>query len=230
MILQSENPIRMVCEFKGAKLSIIIVLGLVHQRVSQEWLERNTGYTDKTISQALAYLEEHGFTDHTNAGWQLTNESARQLVMPLELEEENPTEQEWADDSKIIDVDQTEDSNPSRNYSDSLTTTINNIDLIDSVVVDSNNNTKTRKNSDFEANLEEFKRLGIGRNKRTEALAMMEHVNPQYVCAHLKGLKKKDSKGLAIMRMEQGEDPPERSIEDMSDEEKRAKYAEWEQY
>jgi len=72
--------------------------------------------------------------------------------------------------------------------------------------------------------------LGIGRNKRTEALAIMEHVNPQYICAHLKGLKKKDSKGLAIMRMEQGEDPPERSIEDMSDEEKRAKYAEWEQY
>jgi len=114
MILQSENPIRMVCEFKGAKLSIIIVLGLVHQRVSQEWLERNTGYTDKTISQALAYLEEHGFTDHTNAGWQLTSEKARQLVMPLELEEENSTEQEKKGNVVIIDADQDENFNPSR--------------------------------------------------------------------------------------------------------------------
>ena len=120
MILQGENPIRMVCEFKGAKLSIIIVLGLVHQRVSQEWLERNTGYTDKTISQALAYLEEYGFTDHTNAGWQLTSEKARQLVMPLELEEENPTEQEKEDNVVIIDADQDENFNPSRNNSDSL--------------------------------------------------------------------------------------------------------------
>ena len=222
MILQSENPIRMVRELKGAGLSIVIALGLVNQRVSQEWLERSTAYTDKTVSQALTYLEEIGYVDHTGSGWRLINNRARQLVMPLMLEEENPPDPEPEEDPEIKDT--------SRNNSDSLTTTINNIDLIDSVVVDSNNNTKTRKNSDFEANLEEFKRLGIGRNKRTEALAMMEHVNPQYVCAHLKGLKKKDSKGLAIMRMEQGEDPPERSIEDMSDEEKRAKYAEWEQY
>jgi len=230
MILQSENPIRMVCEFKGAKLSIIIVLGLVHQRVSQEWLERNTGYTDKTISQALAYLEEYGFTDHTNAGWQLTSEKARQLVMPLELEEENTTEQEKEDNVVIIDADQDKNVNPSRNYSDSLTTTtLSNKDLIDSVVVDSSNNARSRNYSDFEDNLEEFKRLGVGKNKRTEALARMKHVNPEYIRAHLKGLKKKDSKGLAILRMEQGEDAPERSIDDLTPEERRAKYAEWEQ-
>jgi len=230
MILQSDNPIRMVCEFKGAKLSIIIVLGLVHQRVSQEWLERNTGYTDKTISQALAYLEEHGFMDHTNAGWQLTSEKARQLVMPLELEEENLTEQEKEGNVVIIDADHEENFNSSRNNSDSLTTTIlSNKDLIDSVVVDSSNNVRSRKNSDFENNLEEFKRLGVGKNRRTEALARMKHINPEYIRAHLKGLKKKDSKGLAIMRMEQGEDAPERSIDDLTPEERRAKYAEWEQ-
>lgn len=61
MILQSDNPIRMVRELKGAPLSIVMVLSLVHQRVTQEFLERATGYTDKPVSQALAL---HGFQVH----------------------------------------------------------------------------------------------------------------------------------------------------------------------
>jgi len=229
MILQSDNPIRMVRELKGAGLSIVIALGLVNQRVSQEWLERATGYTDKTVSQALQYLEENGLADHTGSGWQLSSNKARQLVMPLELEDENPPEPEQDCANEIIDHDQDENIAESRNNSDSLTTTIlNNIDVIDSVVVDSSNDAKKRKNSDFEANLEEFKLFGIGKNKRTEALARMEHINPQYIRAHLKALKKKDSKGLAIMRMEQGEEAPESSHE-ITDDEKRSKYREWEQ-
>jgi hypothetical protein len=222
MILQSENPIRMVRELKGAPLSILMVLSLVHQRVTQEYLERATGYTDKPVSQALAYMQEIGLADHTNAGWQLIEEMVKQLPLPLTLDEKIESEDQpiEVDNSTIM----------SRNISDSLTTTtLSNKDLIDSVVVDSSNNARSRNNSDFEGNLEEFKRLGVGKNKRTEALARMKHVNPEYIRAHLKGLKKKDSKGLAIMRMEQGEDAPERSINDLTPEERRAKYAEWEQ-
>jgi hypothetical protein len=220
MILQSENPIRMVRELKGAPLSILMVLNLVHQRVTQEYLERATGYTDKPVSQALAYMQEIGLADHTNAGWQLIKANMMQLPLPLELEEESKSED-------IVD-EIPEIESPSRNISDSLiTTTLNNNDLIDSVVV-SNNNTESRNNSDFETNLEEFKQQGIAKNKRTEALARMKHVNPVYIRAHLKGLKKTDSKGLAIMRMEQGEEAPERTKDMLSPEEIRAKYAEWE--
>src|SRR4030042_2168061 len=215
MILQSENPIRMVRELKGAPLSILMVLSLVHQRVTQEYLERATGYTDKPVSQALAYMQEIGLADHNNAGWQLIKQNVMQLPLPLELEEKSKSED-------IVDeIPEIEDM--SRNISDSLiTTTLNNNDLIDSVVVISNN-AETRNNSDFEANLEEFKHHGIAKNRRTEALARMKHVNPGYIRAHLKGLKKKDSKGLAIMRMEQGEEAAEITRK-LTPDQKRARY------
>src|SRR4030042_1975848 len=228
MILQSENPIRMVRELKGAPLSILMVLSLVHQRVTQEYLERATGYTDKPVSQALAYMQEIGLADHTNAGWQLIKANVMQLPLPLALEDETPSQPPPTSPnfqkSEIMGGD-----DMSRNISDSLTTTtLNNNDLIDSVVVVSNN-TENRKNSDFESNLEEFKQQGMGVNKRTEALARMNHVNPGYIRAHLKGLKKKDSKGLAIMRMEQGEEAPERTIDMLSPKERIAKYGECEE-
>jgi hypothetical protein len=158
--------------------------------------------------------------DHINSGWQLIKQIRMEFPVPLELEEDV--------ESEDIAAEISENVNTSRNNSDSLiTTTLNNKDLIDSVVVISNN-AKSRNYSDFEANLKEFKQQGIARNRRTEALARMKHVNPEYICAHMKGLKRKDSKGLAIMRMEQGEEAPERTKDMLSPEEIRAKYAEWE--
>ena len=58
--MQVENPIRLVRELKGAPISIILVLSFSTVRVTQEWIERATGYTDKPVSQALAYLREIG--------------------------------------------------------------------------------------------------------------------------------------------------------------------------
>src|SRR4030042_2669794 len=112
MILQSENPIRMVRELKGAPLSILMVLSLVHQRVTQEYLERATGYTDKPVSQALAYMQEIGLADHNNTGWQLIQQNVMQLPLPLKLEEESKSED-------IVDeISETEITG--RNISDSL--------------------------------------------------------------------------------------------------------------
>src|SRR4030066_2404251 len=88
MILQSDNPIRMVRELKGAPLSIIMVLSRVSQRVTQEYLERSTGYTDKPVSQALQYLQEVGLADHTQSGWQLVEENAKQLPLALQIDKE----------------------------------------------------------------------------------------------------------------------------------------------
>ncbi len=86
-IFEVDNPVRMVRELKGAPLSIVLVLSLVHQRVTQEYLERATGYTDKPVSQALAYLQEVGLADHTSAGWQLIEQAVKQLPLPLALDE-----------------------------------------------------------------------------------------------------------------------------------------------
>jgi hypothetical protein len=75
-----ENPFRLIHELKGAPLAVLITLSLVRQPVTKEWLERTTGYTDKPVSQALAYLTENGLALGTHAGWQLT-ESARGLPL-----------------------------------------------------------------------------------------------------------------------------------------------------
>jgi hypothetical protein len=75
-----ENPFRLIHELKGAPLAILITLSLVRQPVTKEWLERTTGYTDKPVSQALAYLTENGLALGTQTGWQLT-ESARELPL-----------------------------------------------------------------------------------------------------------------------------------------------------
>ncbi len=129
MILQSDNPVRMVRELKGAPLSILFLLGFVKQPVSQEWLERNSGYTDKPVSQALQYLQEHGLVMHSSGGW-IASSNAQQLVMGLEIEEENEEENNPVTD--LPDQHQ-EQSVLSRNNSDSVNY------LSKEVVVDINN-------------------------------------------------------------------------------------------
>jgi hypothetical protein len=57
------------------------------QRVTQEWLERSTGYTDKPVSQALAYLREVGLVDQAAGGWQLVKERMMQLPLVMQSEE-----------------------------------------------------------------------------------------------------------------------------------------------
>jgi hypothetical protein len=141
MIIQSENPIRMVRELKGAPLSIVMVLSLVHQRVTQEYLERATGYTDKPVSQALAYLQEVGLADHIQAGWQLIKENAKQLPLTMQIDSANMQtlqgkEAEIHEESDVIE----EPNKMSRNNSDSLNY------LSKEVVVDININNKSTTN------------------------------------------------------------------------------------
>jgi hypothetical protein len=143
MIIQSENPIRMVRELKGAPLSIVMVLSLVTQRVTQEFLERATGYTDKPVSQALAYLQEVGLADHTHAGWQLIKENIKQLPLTMQIEEDAVEEQGIEEGNCPVEdrPDQhQEQSVLSRNYSDSLTY------LSKEVVVNINNIKNTSTN------------------------------------------------------------------------------------
>jgi len=116
MTIQFENPIRMVRELKGAPISILWVLFYAQQRVSQEFLERSTGYSDKPVSQALAYLEEIGLINHTRSGWQLIHNNQMQLPLPLTLEGGPGPAALSPDQDSGSDID----PELSRNYSDSL--------------------------------------------------------------------------------------------------------------
>lgn len=79
-----DHPVRLVKELKGAPLSIWTALIFAGQRpVDQAWLARNTGYTDKPIKQALAYLAEHGFVTRAGSGWIITAQTRQLLLHPV---------------------------------------------------------------------------------------------------------------------------------------------------
>jgi len=153
-----DNPIRLARELKGAPLSILFVLSMVKTRVSQAWLERATGYTDKPVSQALAYMEEISLVDCTSAGWQLTGE-ARQLPLPLQLEEN-------VADEEVIAEENSDDSCQTRRISDPFI--IINDSEVEEEEINNNNNLKRaggRKNSDSEV-FDALTRAGIVGKKR----------------------------------------------------------------
>lgn len=243
MILQSDNPIRMVRELKGAPLSIIIALGLVRQRVSQGWLERSTGYTDKPISQALQYLREVGLVDETSSGWQLVKENAKQLPLTLIIDEGGIEAQ--ADDAPSLPPPFEDQNGGGDNSTESVALSRNNSDsLLTYLINDSNNininqvskvsNDEKRKNSDLdpiiEKNLETFRELGIKINRRTSNLARMQHITRDYIIGTVNNLKQGELLGLAIIRMEQGNGipPPKKHKTGCGCNECLARYGEWE--
>jgi len=80
-----------LCGMRGAKLSALVCLVLA-PGVSQEFIERTTGYTDKPISQALAWLQENQFVVKSSGGWRLSEGFQLALPMPtLELPYDCPT-------------------------------------------------------------------------------------------------------------------------------------------
>lgn len=136
MILQSENPIRMVRELKGAPLSIMMVLFYVHQRVSLQYLVDQTGYTDKPIRSGLHYLQEAGLVDETSAGWQLVKENVRQLPLTLQLEDEITADKEENAPTQKADPIQSDEVQKCRNNSGLL-------NYLNTVVVEDINNLNT---------------------------------------------------------------------------------------
>jgi hypothetical protein len=139
----------MVRELKGAPLSIFLALAYQRTRVSQGWLCGATGYTDKPVQQALAYMAEIGIINHTRAGWQLTRPDAVQL--PLAPVEISATTTETTENTEIFA--EKPENNPdtnggSRNNSDSLLVSLVNIDSINQEdLTKLTNNSENRKNS-----------------------------------------------------------------------------------
>lgn len=175
-----NNPIRMVRELKGAPLSIFFALAYQRTRVSQGWLCGATGYTDKPVQQALAYMAEIGIINHTRAGWQLTRPDAVQLPLaPAEIEPQSVSHEEHEGDTKVLPENNSDTNGGSRNNSDSLLVSLVNIDNNNNEdLTKLTNNEKTRKNSDIWAILEP---IGVKRNRATEQIADLEWVESDYV-------------------------------------------------
>jgi hypothetical protein len=170
---------RLVRELKGAPLACFMLLLLSGSPVSNEWLCRMSGYTDKPVAQAMKLLSgpEYQIARRSRGGWVLSQ--TFQFVLGQEESRKNsvPT----------------------------TTTYINTTNLNEEVVVVS------RKNSDsddeaYNANIAVCKELGIGEPSASQ-LAEMEHVTPEFIRAHVQGLQKGETKGLAIIRIRNNELP-----------------------
>ena len=84
-----EDPIRLVREFKGAAISILVLLSHTPVPVSKKWLAVHSGYSDKPVADALQYLCEHGFVIKSTGGW-ILSQGARQLPLPLDPSLDHP--------------------------------------------------------------------------------------------------------------------------------------------
>lgn len=178
----SDFSVRLVKELKGAPLSVW--MALVFARgvpANQNWLARNTGYTDKPIHQALAYLSEHGFVTRVEAGWVISEENCLlTLARPVEILEleaeplEMPVEGSEFE-GLTADPANSDTDGHNRNNSDSPISIVNKgfKDSLNS----SNTNNGSRKNSDSSHEFSDFPELGkalldlgIRENARTRRL------------------------------------------------------------
>lgn len=102
---------------KGAPLSILTVIALNPGGVSQEFLERNTGYTDKPVSQALAWLRENQIITKSSNGWRLAE--GFQLPLPIQPDETSRKNSDSINNDSESDSLTPESSLKSRKNSDS---------------------------------------------------------------------------------------------------------------
>jgi hypothetical protein len=218
---QPSQAVRLVRELKGASLSILVALAFVNQPVDQAWLERATGYTDKTVGQALLYLSETGFAERTVEGWQGTR-AAQKLFMLLSGGAQL-ADQKSAGRPSVFDL--------RRNNSASTAAAVN---LNPSQRPKSSSRSRKRGNhhdhappksaTHPQAELvhQALHEAGIGEPKLS-ALAGLTGVTPQAVRdwhTHLRRVKGESyNPGLLVRLLEAGETPPEARS--------RQAYADW---
>lgn len=178
-VVPEQFSARLVRELKGAPLACFMLLLLSAGPVSNEWLCRMSGYTDKPIAQALKLLSgaEYQIARRSRGGWILSQ--SFQLVL-------------GSDESRKNSVPTT------------TTTLINNKSSKEEVVVVSRKNSDSDRESAYNINLAMCKELGIG-EPSASTISDLEHVTPDFIRAHVQGLKKGETLGLAIVRIKNNE-------------------------
>lgn len=206
-MMKIENPTRFVREMKGAPLSVVMLLAMTGLALSNSAICAGTGYSDKSVANALDYLNEIGMVVRSAGGWKVAE--AVQLALPLVPPQiEEPVVEE------VAEVENSDTECPRRKFSDSSLvvnsikdikelkelndlTTINYLDL------------KPPESEFFRLNLEAFRESGISVTKKTRALAGKDYVDPLYILAHVEQAEREGQKvGLAIWRMQEGHERP----------------------
>ena len=204
--MEAIDILTKVRALKGAPLSCLVVLSLVHQPVTSVFLCSMTGYTDKSIAVAMAYLRECDFAVKTSLGWRITD-GCVQLRLGENAENE-------------IQV-------KNRNYSDSalLTATTANGREVQEV---KQQQYLTRNNSDSDKKgliISELKTHGIS-SPTAETLAELKHVTVEYVRSHCEqGKRDGVSMGPVIHRIRCGDKVPAGAVVEDRERYNKGEYA-----
>jgi hypothetical protein len=196
-----ENPLQLIKSCKGAALSILVIMTFEKKPVGQEFLECWSGYTDKTITQALAYLAESNLVMQINRySWQLTS-YAQQLPLMQTLDSGS---RNFSDSraSVVVNVESrresltTEDiNNRSRKFSDSIEAS------------------DTKINRDFTENRKLLRADGVFEPKASQ-LAKLPWITPDYLKAFIEDRKRSgNSIALMIYQISNQNPPPARNKE-----------------
>jgi hypothetical protein len=103
--MDTFDPLTQLRQLKGAPLSILVALGLVHQNVTAKWLSSMTGYSPNSITSALTLLFEMQLvTCNTHrSSWRLSDGTKQLPLIPtLPL---STLSQDFATDRKNCDLD-----------------------------------------------------------------------------------------------------------------------------
>jgi hypothetical protein len=186
---------------KGAPLSIVIALALSPTRVGNEYLARVTGYTDKTVAQALNYLAEIQLINRTSSGWGLAAGFQLPLMIPGSVAAAAEVESE-SEKFRLDDL--------SRKNSDSIDTT-----TTTAINLNINNDLRVAVAAEVESESEKFRlnhelllAYGIG-EPTASRIARHAWIDAEYIKDIAYDLKKrgKSGPGLLIVKLENNEEP-----------------------
>ncbi|MEN6522859.1 MAG: hypothetical protein ABFD14_03955 [Anaerolineaceae bacterium] len=199
----------MVKTLKGAPLSVLMLLVLAKQPVSAQYLERESGYSDKAVNSALLYLADHGWTTRNGRySWQIAN-GVRALPLMPELDE--PGEETPAEEEVCAQTVDPEDGSRRNSESEKFRVPSSSKSLTTSIERELTTTTSDPESEKFRVSevLQECIRAGIWQ-KRAEAIGAMPHVSGRMVryWTQWAASKHKDLP-LAIWRIEHNAPVPE---------------------
>ena len=199
-ILSVDN----IKQFKGAPLAVLFLLFFCPEPVSQAWLERWSGYSDKTILQACHFLKEKGLIHSTLDGWVL----GEAIFLPQHPRRNSGSIISINDSDlkelKDLKPESTNNTEP-RNFSG--------LQNADDPQPDAVLAPEAPEKREMWQILSE---AGIHRNDRTRALLKLPHINPADLRAKVEDYKASDPSnpgrlGLLILALEAGEAPAPRA-------------------
>jgi len=180
----------MVRALKGCPISCLLIMIIVHQPVSAEYLAAATGYTDKPVALALRILTEYQLITRVTGGWMLSQ--AIQLQLPLLAETSRGTV------SMPKPVDNSVEK--SRNNSENPLSSCSSSRYEETEKQSTTTTRKSRNNSEnrnFSDNLKACHSAGI-RPPKAQEISALPHVTPEIIKYHV---SHSESPGQAIYRI-----------------------------